>query len=103
MNDELGSFISHSDEPNIKIIPFLFAPNNTLDENVIAFSLAWPTTDIKMGDLVVRDYLNGLPEMRQRSTRLAAWFKLPEPYYLSQIGHYNDEMFKLKADSVNLL
>jgi hypothetical protein len=56
-----------------------------------------------MGDLVTRDFLNGFTEARQRSSRLAAWFRLPEPYYFNQISQYNQEMFNLKANSVNLL
>jgi hypothetical protein len=33
--------------------------------------------------MVTRDYLNGLGEEKQRSSRLAAWYKLPEPSYLA--------------------
>lgn len=56
-----------------------------------------------MGDLVTRDFLNGFTEARQRSSRLAVWYKLPEPFYFNQIDHYNEEMFNLKANSVTLL
>lgn len=61
VNDELGSYLSHDDQPNIRLMPFLYAPNNKLDENVVAFSLMWPIKDIKMGDLISRDFLNGYP------------------------------------------
>ena len=47
----------------------------------MAFSVFWPLVDIKMGDIITRDFLNGFTEQRQRSSRLAAWFKLPEVYY----------------------
>lgn len=103
VTDELGSFIGHSDNPNVKIVPFLFAPYNKLDEHVSAYSIIWPLKDIKMGDLVVRDFPNGFTEARQRSSRLATWYKLPESYYFNQINQYNKEMFDLKTNSINLL
>ena len=31
-----------------------------------------------MGDYITRDFLNGIPEEKQRSARFAAWYKLPE-------------------------
>ena len=62
VNDEFGSFIPHSDSPTVKIIPFLYAPHNKLDDDVISYSLLWPLQDIKEGDLVTKDYLNGIPE-----------------------------------------
>lgn len=52
--------IPHSDDPNMKIIPFLYAPNYKLDSDVQAFSLLWPLKDIKAGDLLTKDYLNGM-------------------------------------------
>lgn len=30
--DELGSFVQHSDTPNVKIMPFLYLPNGKLDD-----------------------------------------------------------------------
>lgn len=49
INDEVGSMIPHSDDPNMKIIPFLYAPNNKMDSDVQAFSIMWPIKDIKAG------------------------------------------------------
>ena len=43
VNDELGSCIPHSDTPNVKLIPFLYAPNNKLDDKVVSYTLLWPT------------------------------------------------------------
>lgn len=85
INDELGSYISHSDQPKVKIIPFLYAPHSKLDKDVVAYSLLWPLEDIQVGDLITKDYLSGLKEERQRSSRLAAWFQLPKTYYLKQV------------------
>ena len=73
----MGSCIPHSDQPNVKLMPFLYAPNNKLDEKAISFTLMWPLQDIKAGEYLTRDYLNGIKEEKQRSTRKAAWFKLP--------------------------
>ena len=103
VNDELGSYLNHSDQPNIRLMPFLYAPNNKLDENVVAFSLMWPIKDIKMGDLISRDFLNGYPEARQRSSRLAAWYKVPEAYYSKLIEDHDKQMLQLKTSSINLL
>lgn len=49
LNDEVGSSIEHSDSPNVKIIPFLFAEDNKQGHNMIAYSLIWPVKDIKAG------------------------------------------------------
>jgi tubulin--tyrosine ligase-like protein 12 len=60
INDEVGSMIPHSDTPNVKLIPFLYAPNFKLDSEVQAFSLLWPLKDISPGESLHRDYLNGM-------------------------------------------
>ena len=70
---------------------------------MVAFSVMWPTSDIKMGDEITRDFLNGLTEARQRSSRLAAWFKLPEGFYEGQIKEFDEKMFSLTANTANLL
>ena len=103
VNDELGSCIPHSDTPNVKLIPFLYAPNNKLDDKVISYTLLWPTKEINEGDTLTRDYLNGLKEEKQRSTRMAAWYRLPESKYISMNNEHVVDMFKLCADSVTLL
>jgi len=30
--DELGSFIQHSDHPNVKVMPLLYLPNGVIDD-----------------------------------------------------------------------
>jgi len=60
INDEVGSMIPHSDDPNVKLIPFLYAPNFKLDSEVQAFSILWPVKDIPAGGQLLRDYLNGM-------------------------------------------
>jgi tubulin--tyrosine ligase-like protein 12 len=60
VNDELGSSIPHSDKPKVKLVPFLYAPNNKLDDKVVSYTLMWPLEEINEGDTITRDYLNGL-------------------------------------------
>lgn len=38
--DEFGARIQHSDEPNIKMAPFVYAVNNT------TYSIFWPIKDL---------------------------------------------------------
>jgi hypothetical protein len=47
INDEVGSAIRHSDSPNFAMHPFIYAPNNKLDDpHTITFSICWPILDI---------------------------------------------------------
>ena len=77
VNDELGSCIAHNDKPTVKLMPFLYAPNNKLDDQTTSFTLLWPLQDINEGDFITKDYLNGIPYEKQREPRLAAWYKQP--------------------------
>lgn len=71
--DELGSSIRHSDKPNFQIAPFMYLPDGTL-QSAISYSLLWPVQDVVSGEECTRDYLFGIREDQQRSSRLAAWF-----------------------------
>ena len=99
----MGSCIPHSDQPNVRLMPFLYAPNNQLDEKAISFTLLWPTESLEAGDYLTRDYLNGIKEEKQRSYRMAAWQRLPSAKLLSLINDYDMQMLKLCADSVTLM
>lgn len=81
VNDELGSSITHSDNPEVVLAPFLYSPNLKVGEELEAFTIMWTVKDIAEGQLVERDYLCGLPEAKQRSSRLAAWYDLPRQVY----------------------
>ena len=72
--DEFGTSIQHSDNPNVKVVPFLFAPNNKMDDQVNSYSLCWNVKNLETGDCVFRNYLGNLDEKRQRSSRLYVWF-----------------------------
>ena len=44
INDEIGSAISHSDFPNVKMMPFIWSKNNTeSDPDTIVMTIVWPT------------------------------------------------------------
>ena len=44
INDEVGCAISHSDTPNTKLLPFIFSPNNKVDDPATyTYSILWPT------------------------------------------------------------
>jgi len=45
LNDLPGIAIQHSDKPNTKLIPFLYAPHFKL-EDARAYSVMWAETDI---------------------------------------------------------
>jgi tubulin--tyrosine ligase-like protein 12 len=37
--DEVGCAIRHSDAPNFAVHPFIYSPNNKLDEQTITYSV----------------------------------------------------------------
>lgn len=67
--DEFGSAIRHSDNPNVRCVPFLFQPSN------IMFSLIWPTEDLVSGQEITRDYLYGITDETIRSCKLIPWIE----------------------------
>ena len=66
--DEFGSRIQHSDEPTFKMSPFLYG------EDMMAYTLLWPLTDVEVGEEATRDYACGVNEPLVRAARLAPWF-----------------------------
>jgi hypothetical protein len=47
INDEVGSAISHSDNANVRMLPFIYSPNCKHDDQaVITYSILWPTKKI---------------------------------------------------------
>ena len=60
VQDEVGSAISHSDSPNVKVMAFLHSPNNSVtDTHTCGFNVAWPVKKTGLNEVVYRDYLNG--------------------------------------------
>lgn len=95
INDEIGTNINHSDQPNVAMFPFIFSPSNTFKEDMITYSLLWPIKDIKKDNEVMRDYLNNISELQQRSARLTCWFNTPKDYFSDKFNK------KIKIHSKN--
>jgi tubulin--tyrosine ligase-like protein 12 len=47
--DEVGSVMKHSDNPNLAVHPFIYSPNNKMDEKTITFSICWPLKNVAEG------------------------------------------------------
>ena len=60
------------------MVPFLFSEDNQMGQNMWAYSILWPVENVKEGEFLFRDYLHGIPENKQRSSRLAIWYDLPQ-------------------------
>jgi hypothetical protein len=81
INDEIGTNINHSDQPNVAMFPFIFSPSNTFKDDMITYSILWPLKDVRKDQEISRDYLNNISESQQRSARLTCWFNTPREYF----------------------
>ncbi|KAK9705578.1 hypothetical protein RND81_07G067700 [Saponaria officinalis] len=95
--DELGSALRHSDEPNFRVAPFLYMRDGNLS-SAISFTVLWPTQDIRKGDECTRDFLFGIGEDKQRSSRLTAWFHTQKNYFMNA---YERRLQKLQLKRVS--
>lgn len=59
INDELGSAILHSDEPNFIIVPFIHAPTQ------LTYSLLYPVMDVEEGNQITRDFIENVVVNRE--------------------------------------
>lgn len=66
--DEFGSAIQHSDEPNMRIVPFIY-----LNEG-IAYSILYPISDLEYEDEVTIDYVESYQDPDIRKVLLHPWF-----------------------------
>ena len=89
INDEIGTAINHSDNPNFALFPLIFSPSNTFKDDMITYSVMWPLKDIKKGEEIYRDYLANISEQQLRSARLTVWYETPSNYFL---GKYKEKM-----------
>lgn len=65
--DELGSGIQHSNEPNVRVVPFI---NN---HDKMTYSLLFPVKDLRNEDFVYRDFIEGQLEVDRREALLLPW------------------------------
>lgn len=66
--DELGSGITHSDDPNFRIVPFIYIPEQ------ITFTLLFPVENVEEGDIITRNFIEGsYSNSKQRETMLIPW------------------------------
>lgn len=100
MMDELGSAIEHSDEPNFRVVPFIYLPEQ------ITYSLLFPIKDSEHSDGVSRDYAENINDAEKRAVLLLPWvytsfedvdfahIKPDAGYFLS--GHIKESLPDLK-------
>ncbi|KAJ2803741.1 hypothetical protein H4R20_002775 [Coemansia guatemalensis] len=75
MQDEVGLAVAHSDDPNVRCLPFLYV---NASGRMMPFSLLWPIKLITQGDVLARDYCpRWLTDPAQRSGYLQAIFQGP--------------------------
>ncbi len=68
MMDEVGSRVTHCGEdddvePNFRCVPFFYSQKG------LSFSLLWPVADVESGDIVTRDFFEGVKSKLQRAAR----------------------------------
>lgn len=100
MQDEVGSAIGHSDNPNVRVCPFMYSPENSAsDSNAISFNVMWPVRDMLPDDAIYRDYLQGFSESQFRSARLHTWFCTPTEYYKKSLETLRQKEAQVNVDA----
>lgn len=59
-----------------------------MDDQVKAYTLMWLIKDVKEGELVERDFIYGMKEDKQRSSRLVVWYNIPRLLYVNLYKGY---------------
>lgn len=72
VQDEVGNAITHSDDPNVMSMPFIFFPQNGPKGGCRTFNLVWPLKDINVNDFITCNKLYALDE-KVHSTKLGLW------------------------------
>lgn len=66
--DELGSGITHSDNPNFRAVPFIHVPDQ------MTYTLLFPIENVEEGDIVTRNFVEGeYSDNLQREALLISW------------------------------
>jgi tubulin--tyrosine ligase-like protein 12 len=75
LQDEVGSSVGHSSEPNVMCVPFIHII--TTDDNTFptmtSYSLLWPIHPIGPGESVERDYCGWVTSPMERICHLVDW------------------------------
>lgn len=88
--DEFGSRIQHSDDPNVRLVPFCYMPTKS------AYTIMWPIVDLKPGDEVTKDYLNHrVYDGLTRKLLLLPW-QPDDMRHLSYDQKEDDQLFESK-------
>ncbi|KAK3924756.1 Tubulin--tyrosine ligase-like protein 12 [Frankliniella fusca] len=68
--DEFGSAIQHSNEPNFRLVPFVFCPEQ------VTYSILFPICDVGYNEEVTRNYIEGSLQTDEDSKKalLLPWF-----------------------------
>ncbi|CAH0728524.1 unnamed protein product, partial [Brenthis ino] len=66
--DELGSGITHSDNPNFRTVPFIYVPEQ------LTYTLMFPIENVEEGDIITRNFVEGsYINPLQREAMLIPW------------------------------
>lgn len=91
VTDEVGTSLCHSDQPNCKLLPFIYSPQNKLeDDTTITYSILWPVQDLAENSILSRDFLYNIDEKKFRSSRLSVWYNTPPEYFKEQIRIFRE-------------
>lgn len=65
--DEVGSAIQHRDNPNFRMVPFIFVNDQ------MTYSLIFPIKDLLFGEVVCRDFIENVNGEQERSVHSLPW------------------------------
>ncbi|KAG7297861.1 hypothetical protein JYU34_018613 [Plutella xylostella] len=66
--DELGSGLTHSDNPNFRAVPFIHIPDQ------MTYTLLFPIENVEEGEAITRNFVEGeFQDQRQRDAMLIPW------------------------------
>ncbi|KAJ2392492.1 hypothetical protein GGI05_002655, partial [Coemansia sp. RSA 2603] len=98
IQDEVGLSISHSDDPNVRCLPFLY-----LDPHgqMAPFSIMWPIKTIAKGDVLTRDFCPlWLKDADQRKGYLQSIFPGPTQFALDAFEAMRDSWVQTAKNAV---
>lgn len=86
MNDEVGSALAHSSDPNVVCVPFIFSRGAS---GMIPYSVMFPIKDIQPGEVMTCDLV---PKKLERPLDRAAYLMAFQQRVLPEhnIHHQND-------------